>query len=189
MFRSGKSVYLRPLGSGDLPFLLDLDNDPAVNEFFVHHRPVTLDVAKKRLEKRLLDEGNNVYLGIAFIEKSDLLGSINLHRVDLVHGTAWVEVKIDVRWWGKGCGYEAIMILLNYAFNQLNLRKVCWGTLGSNAKGIRCAQKCGFTEDGRMKGQFQRGGSLIDDVYLSVFRENWLPVWGKYQQGLPHIVP
>ncbi|MEK7092491.1 MAG: GNAT family N-acetyltransferase, partial [Patescibacteria group bacterium] len=119
-FRSGKYVCLRPFEGTDLPFLLRLDNDPLVNEFFVHHRPVTLDLAKRQLEKRLLNESSNVYLGITPVKEHDLFGIINLHRVDLVHGTAWVEIKIAVSWWGKGYGYEALMILLDYAFNQLN---------------------------------------------------------------------
>ena len=61
VFQMGKRVYLRPLDSTDLLSLLKLDNDPEVNEFFIRYRPVSADLAERRLEKKLLDESGNVY--------------------------------------------------------------------------------------------------------------------------------
>lgn len=182
IFRKGRKVNLRPLDESDLPLLLRWANDQEVRQFYIRHRPTTAALEKKLLEKKLLDESSEVNLGITLAENHELIGTMSLHRIDLIHGTGWVGIMIGRKdCWSNGFGSEATMILLDYAFNQLNLRKVSWGALSSNSRSLRCAGNCGFREEGRMRAQFQRGDELIDDVFLSVFRNEWLPFWQAYQ--------
>lgn len=184
VFLRGKQICLRPLDESDLPWLLRWANDREVSEFFSRHRPTTAVMEKKWLEKILADKGSDVRLGIMLAREYELIGTVSLHRVDLVHGTAWVGIAIGRKdCWSKGYGFEAIMLLLDYGFNQLNLRKVCWGAFDSNERSIGCAQKCGFREEGRMKAQFRRGDQFLDDLSFGVFRDDWLLLWKKYQQN------
>ncbi len=83
---------------------------------------------------------------------------------------------------GQGYGTEAKMLLLDYAFNTLNLRKVCSTVLAFNGRSQRYNEKCGYVVEGVQKAQVFRDGSYHDLILMAVFRDDWLPVWREYQK-------
>lgn len=106
-----------------------------------------------------------------------------IHQIDWVNGTATTGAMIgEKEYWGKGYGSEAKMLLLDYAFNRLGLRKICSNVIAFNGRSKRYSEKCGYREEARRKAQFFRDGTYHDEIWLAVFRENWLPLWKKYQK-------
>jgi len=64
------------------------------------------------------------------------------------------EVQLGIRignkdYWSKGYGTEAVSMLMNYAFSA-DIRRVWLKVLPSNARAIRCYEKCGFVNCGRL---------------------------------------
>ena len=60
---------------------------------------------------------------------------------------------------GKGYGTDALRVLVRFAFERRNLRRVHLVTLASNAGGLACYRKVGFVEEGRRREHaWVRGG-------------------------------
>jgi len=51
----------------------------------------------------------------------------------------------DRHYWDKGYGGDALLCLIDYAFNKLGLRRIHLKTLESNLRAQCCFLKCGFS--------------------------------------------
>ena len=76
-------------------------------------------------------------------------------------------------YWGGGYGTDALLLMVDYAFDWLDLRKVWLTTMSLNARVLRQMEKVGFTlEARRRKGVFARG-EWYDEVMYGLLREEW----------------
>lgn len=89
----------------------------------------------------------------------------------------------EKNYWGKGYGTEAKMILLDYAFNTLNLRKITSSVKAFNKRSLAYSLHCGYVIEGRLRDQHFVGGRYWDDIILGLFKEQWLPHWQKFCKG------
>lgn len=53
-----------------------------------------------------------------------------------------------------------------------------------NTRSAAYSKKCGYVEEGRLRAQVHRFGQRHDEILLAVFRDDWLPLWEKYQAEL-----
>jgi RimJ/RimL family protein N-acetyltransferase len=117
------------------------------------------------------------------------IGTIGLHRINWKDRTAVTGMLIgepDYR--EKGYGTDAKMALLDYAFNTLNLWKICSGALAFNVGSQRCLEKCGYQREGVRRKQFFRNGEYHDEIMFGLFKEEWLEAkralqWKPKEEG------
>ena len=115
-------------------------NDPRVvkysNQRFLNHsRQSCLDYVDSFVGTE------NIYLAIEDTNSRMLHGSITAFRQDH-HGTADIGIMVGNRLaWGRGIGYKAWILLMNYLIKQLKVRKVTGGTLRSNLAMVRIMEK------------------------------------------------
>lgn len=103
-----------------------------------------------------------------------IIGSIELSEIDWVAGNAWVGIGIGEReYWGKGYGSDAMNVLLRFAFESLNLKRVSLTVFEYNERAIKSYIKVGFKEEGRMRQWMQRAGQRYDLVFMGFMREEW----------------
>ncbi|WP_209477614.1 GNAT family N-acetyltransferase [Thermococcus stetteri] len=74
---------------------------------------------------------------------------------------------------GKGYGTEVVALLVNYAFNHLNLHKVWAKVHADNGASIRVLEKNGFAPAGRLKDHVWSDGKYIDELLYELIREEW----------------
>ncbi len=181
-FRTGKRVTLRPLHTEDAPLLTKWVNDPDVTKYLKRSYPTTLTQESEWL-KTLGQSKENVVLGIELID-GPLIGSMGLHRISWINRTATSGALIgEVAHQGQGYGTEAKMLLLEYAFNTLNLRKVCSTVLAFNGRSQRYNEKCGYVVEGVQRAQIFRNGAYHDLIFMAVFQEDWLRLWEEYRRA------
>jgi RimJ/RimL family protein N-acetyltransferase len=63
-------------------------------------------------------------------------------------------------------------VLVDYCFHDLNLHKVGLSALASNERAIRSYVKCGFVEEGRLRGEEWTRGRYEDLVVMGITRED-----------------
>ena len=68
---------------------------------------------------------------------------------------------------------EAIGLMLEYAFMQLNLNRVFLQVHADNARAIHVYEKCGFRREGCLRAHFYRDGLYIDAVQMGILRGEW----------------
>jgi RimJ/RimL family protein N-acetyltransferase len=70
--------------------------------------------------------------------------------------------------WGKGIGTEAMSLLLDYAFNLLNLESVMIGVFDFNARALASYRRLGFREIGRRRACRRIAGQAHDLILLDM---------------------
>lgn len=108
------------------------------------------------------------------IEDDRCIGLVDLSGINWVAGTCWVGIGIgEKEFWGKGYGTEAMRLILNFGFGQLNLRRVSLNVFEYNKRAYQSYVKCGFQEEGRLRKWMQRSGERFDLIYMGILREEW----------------
>jgi RimJ/RimL family protein N-acetyltransferase len=104
-----------------------------------------------------------------------VIGFIGLFELYKTHGDAMVAIALGERkFWGNGYGTDAMRVMLRYAFNELNLRRLGLIVFEYNPRAIRSYEKVGFSYEGRVRGAIQRDGKRWDFLYMGILRDEWL---------------
>ncbi len=110
------------------------------------------------------------------------IGSMGVHHIDFIHGHATTGTVIwDPKHRNQGVATKAKIVLLEYLFNTLNLRRVYSRRIGYNGGSGRYSDKCGYVEIARIPGHFRFGTTFEDEVVMMCERETWFPCFAAYQ--------
>ena len=182
VFLKSRKVILRPPRKAtDFELCWRWNNDPEVTRYWAAHLPVT---EKKEEEwfDALAKKPGEIAFGIETLE-GDLIGVLALMNINGKDRTAISGTVIgEKEYWNKGFGTDAKMILLNYAFNTLNLRKVNSFVVSHNKRSLRYNLHCGYKIEAVRKKQIFLQGRYLDEICLAVFKPDWLPIWKTYKK-------
>lgn len=143
-------------------------------------RLVSVRTSREWLEKEIAKEAGSIFwFTIRTLEDDRLLGDIVLEVNRWWAGEAFVGLGIgDRELWGKGYGTEAMNLALDFAFNEINLRRVSLTVFEYNPRAIRSYEKAGFRHEGRKRQALCREGKRWDEMYMGILREEWLSLNG-----------
>ncbi|MEK7647005.1 MAG: GNAT family protein [Patescibacteria group bacterium] len=181
VFLEGRKVNLRPFGRADIPTLTRWVNDPEIREFITSFMPFTEKQEEEWLNRLEMND-EDIILGV---ETKDgiLIGSMGIHRINWRDRVAFTGAIIgEKEYWGKGYGTDAKMLLLDYAFNTLNLYKICSSAIAYNKRSLQYSSHCGYKIEGIRERQDFRKGRYWDVIELGLFKKEWLPIWRKYKK-------
>ncbi len=183
VFLKGKHVYLRPPMKEDIPLFLKWMNDEEVNQYLMAFLPLTEADEMEWLESLSKKKSESITLVIVHAKSGRAIGTMGLHRISWKdrRGTTGAVIG-EKKFRNKGYGSEAKMLFLNYAFNTLNLRKICSSVLGFNARSVAYSKKCGYKVEGTLKSHIFKNGEYQDEIHMAVFKEDWLPLWKKFRK-------
>ena len=121
------------------------------------------------------DDPNDFFFSIRLKQEDQVIGFTALFDLSWNSGDTLVSIAIgDRNHWGKGYGTEAMRLLLRYAFDELNLRRVTLLVFDYNQRAQRSYQKAGFVVEGRQRGMLLREGQRWDWLFMGVLKEDWL---------------
>lgn len=164
MVFSGEEVNLRPVKKSDLERLVIWSNDSEVDCFMDGAVPRSLDESHIWLEQIKKDRHVRRYA----IETRNgvLIGEIALDQIAWRSGDAELTVRIGEKdYWGKGYGSDAVLTVLDIAFNKLGLNRIYLRVYSFNKRAIRCYEKCGFKKEGILRRQ-SRDASNWKEIVL-----------------------
>lgn len=102
------------------------------------------------------------------------VGWFSLLHIDPLHRTAELGAGIaDPAFWGAGLGSDATLLLVEYAFKWLDLRRLWLVTAGNNQRAQRQVEKCGFVREAVARQGWHLFGGYQDAVYYGLLREDW----------------
>lgn len=126
------------------------------------------------MEKELDGKENLFPFAIRALDDGRVVGEVGLDGVDWARGDTFVGIGIFEReLWGKGYGTDAMRLVLRYAFQELNLRRVTLDVFGYNPRAVRSYEKSGFRHEGRLRQLLFRDGQRHDLIFMGILREEW----------------
>ena len=172
----GKRVSLRRVEPADYPHVQRWQNDPEVFRWMDYTRSFSAEDVKAS-EEAATREGHPFVIE----EEGRAVGRIGLNNFRPRDAMASLYVFVGERdTWGRGIGRDALMTLLAYAFDTLNLRQVELWTLADNARAIHLYKLCGFTEEARLRDRSYIEGHYVDHLVMSVNADEFARVRAEY---------
>ena len=172
---SGSQVTLAPLTQADVPLLFTWIND---REQVLHNAPYK-PVSERQHQDwfdGLSRRTDLAMFGIRLRDGNRLIGSCQLHNISSVHRSAELQIRLgDVAVRGKGHGTEAVQLLLNHAFRDLNLHRVYLHVFAGNEAALRVYEKVGFVKEGVLRRAAHIDGQYVDVVVMGILADEWRP--------------
>jgi RimJ/RimL family protein N-acetyltransferase len=95
---------------------------------------------------------------------------------DLYPHNRWAMLTAFIarpEYWGGGYGTDALLLLVDYAFDWLDVRRVWLLTMAQNARAMRQMEKVGFALEGRQREATWVDGEWVDVLAYGLLRDEW----------------
>lgn len=167
-------IKLRPLELEDSDILRKWRFFEDNYDYFYEYTPNS-SYSNKSWVQNCLNKTNEINFIITENDSNIDIGMISLLDIDLRNKKCEmgrVLIANDSSR-GKGLGTQAIKLILEYAFNHLNLNKVYCEVFVDNLRALNSYKKIGFVQDGLFKNHIYKNGEYKDIAHLSIEKENF----------------
>lgn len=173
MLLEGKHIKLRALEPEDLEFLFRIENDTNFWEVSHTQVPFSKYLLKQYLENVHLDIYESKQLRLMIVEKDSgkSLGMIDLFDFNPQHHRAGIGIVIDSKSQGNGFALEALQVLIQYSFSQLNLHQLFANITPDNERSISLFEKCGFIKVGEKQDWLYINGQYKSELIFQLIHE------------------
>lgn len=111
---------------------------------------------------------------IRLVADDALVGTISLGQIEWSNGVAELGMEIpDPERWGHGYGTEAVRLLLDFAFNDMNLHRVQLGVFRFNSRAVASYERVGFVREGVQREYLARDGERHDLLLYGILAADW----------------
>ena len=167
----GTNIYLRALEPEDLEFIYAIENNESVWEVSNTQTPYSRFLIRQYLENTHQDiyEAKQLRLAICLYDTFHAIGLIDLFDFDPKNNRAGVGIVISNEAnRNSGIGSEALQLVINYAFNQLQLHQL-YANIGSdNEISLQLFTKFGFQIIGTKKDWIKVNNVFKDEILFQL---------------------
>lgn len=173
-----EQILLRPITEQDFPSLMLLANDPSLWKYFTFDLSIPAefeDWAKpalvgQRLQFIVWDKKTNQAVG------STAFGNYTPRDERIEIGWTWLGRQFH----GSGINQEMKLLMLEYCFGTLRLKRVEFKTDVLNMPARNALLKFGAVEEGVLRSHtLLTHGRRRDTIYYSVLESEWPGISGK----------
>jgi RimJ/RimL family protein N-acetyltransferase len=106
-------------------------------------------------------------------ESRSVIGSCLLFHFDAPSRRAEIGYLLGRRHWGAGYMFEAMNALVDFAFAQLNLRRLEAEIDPRNTASAKLLERLGFAHEGLLRERWDLKGELSDSGLYGMLRADW----------------
>ena len=172
LVHTSSGVSLRRIQSSDRNRLVSLANNPNIacnlrNDF---PHPYTLDHADEFIENARAATPTLRFC----IEKDALyVGNIGLHpKEDIYKRNAEIGYFIGEPHWGQGIATEAVKLIVDYGFEELDIHRIFAGVFAYNSASRKVLENAGFEFEGASKDAVFKNGNYFDELRFAIINPN-----------------
>lgn len=180
----GKLVRLRAVEPGDAANAYKWINDRDVTRYLMARYPYSL--ASEQDWAANASKPNDYSEARFAIETKDgvHIGLCGLHRGRPEERTADLGIMIgDKDYHERGFGTDAMLTMVRFGFEQMNLHRVSLGVFEFNQRAQAVYRKVGFVEEGRDRDGYFQDGRYWDVIRMSVLEDEWRALHGTAAIG------
>lgn len=182
----GKKTRLRLVEDNldDAKRIVEWRNDPRIKAYFFETEPISLGSHIQWYKKNMNDPSQRYYMidALSHWKTGDPLasplsiGTMGLKNINWRSRNAefgrFVIGEADFQ--GKGYGKESLVILLDYAFNHLNIHRIWLAITTVNRASKELYHTVGFLIDGILREHLYKNGQYVDIHILGLLKQEFL---------------
>lgn len=142
----GERIYLRPVRTIDIPLIMKWENNPENWIVSETEKPYTFDEINLLVDSSEdIFENGQLRLMLIKQESKQAIGTVDLYQADFDNKTVHVGILIaETVERKKGFAEEAIRLVINYVFNELEIEFLYCLIQSFNQSSFELFKKCGF---------------------------------------------
>ena len=149
----------------DAAFLRDYDSSPA-------YPKTEKQIAEVLAKEQERDDG--FIFAVRLLDGDRIIGILQLDGIAWTHGASFVSIGIgEEADRGQGYGREAMELGLRFAFDELNLHRVCLTVFSYNEAAQTLYERLGFVREGVYREHLLRNGQRHDMLLYGLLRREW----------------
>lgn len=168
---TGEKIILRPIRMEDREYTAKWRNDLFIKSSTMSHPfPVTEEMEKEWYENNALSKDNS-YLPFTVVTRDSgrVIGFFSLNNINWISRTGFISGVIGEREnIGKGMGRESLEVLIRYAFDYLNLLKIC-AYVRTDHPAMKTWMETGAVREGTLVNHYYADGRYYDVAFISWF--------------------
>lgn len=169
-------VYLRALEPDDYKISVNWRNDDTITNRLGGGKYFVSNEIERQWVLNAINQNKEVRLAICTIDDNLYIGNIYLTGIDYVNRKATSHILIGNHdYWNGGYGTEAMHLLLDYAFNHKNLRRIEAIVLEDNIGSCKMHEKLGFKREGLLRESVYKGGCYKNQVHYALLKSEYYP--------------
>jgi RimJ/RimL family protein N-acetyltransferase len=116
------------------------------------------------------------HLAIELKATKKIIGGVSLDKINYHQGTAGGGIWVNVKYQGLGYGSEAFGKRIEFAFEQLKLRRLENGYFKQNLSSFNLQAKFGYKLEGMRRKAFlsMATGEIMDEYVTGLLKEEWV---------------
>ncbi len=115
------------------------------------------------------DNGNPIF---AIIYNNELIGSIGLHKQeDINRYSMELGYWIGEPYWNKGIATNAVALIIEFGFLNLDINRIFASTIESNLASSRVLEKNNFTFEGVSRKSAFKNNVFLDEYKFSLLKD------------------
>ncbi len=174
-FIEGENVKILPINLEHVNLYQIWKNDPKVRVYSRNILPRSADELKKRMKPSENEIKSEFLFEIHYKSENKPIGTCEITDINWYNRTAELGIIIgESLLWGRNIGTEVINLLNEYAFNELNMRKLYVYIFSPNVGSWSCAEKCGYIREGVLKENIYIDGKYEDEFIYILFKKDWI---------------
>jgi RimJ/RimL family protein N-acetyltransferase len=173
----GEQVELREVTTDDAVDALVWASDDAWFEF-LPHEPVRTTEEETAFLERIVADANasprrEYHLGVTIRGSLSIVGMVRLGITSEYHRAGDLGYGLRRDLWGQGIVTEAVRLLIDFGFTQLELHRIWAHHHPDNRASERVLQKLGMSYEGRLRENMLAHGRWRDSNLYAVLEDDW----------------
>ena len=163
-------LLLRPFALTDAEDLYEINRDEQTTRY-IYPPHKTLEETENLLINFFMQKPIGKY-AIELKETGKMVSTFEIH-LQGHNNSAEIGFTQNRAYWGNGYMTEAAKLVLDVAFNQLNLTRVYGGCDARNTASGQTLQRIGMTHEGTFRKDHEFNGEYADSHYYSILKEEF----------------
>lgn len=181
----GQYARLRIMDSTDGEYVRALRNSPEVSRWLLERCFFISDIQQREFVDRAAKAAGQMFFIAEDIQHNRPFGVYSLKDIDHRNQRAELGIFLEPKAAANGVvPFEAAVLVLDYAFNYLNLHKIVGEVLEENRRAIRLDEGLGMRVEGVRRKHAFYGGCFHDLILYALFREDFLE---RPTDGVRHL--
>lgn len=133
----------------------------------------SLEDARIYIKRDLALFAENKGLGIGIWYQGNLVGAVRYHEVDWTNRSTELGYWLGATFEGKGLVSRACQVMIDHAFNELDLNRVVISCAPENHKSRAIAEKLGFMQEGLLRQSNWLKDRFSNQVVYGMLASEW----------------
>lgn len=166
-----KRVYLRAFEPDDYKTTIKWRKDDKIWDMLGGTKYFVSEAYEKQWIENTIFNSKDVKLAICLVENEKHIGNVYMTNINEINRSCVSHVLIgEKEYWGNGYAREALLLAIDYMFNERNMHRIQANVLTSNIASLKMHEKCSYKLEGTLREAVYKNGKYQDQWVLGLVK-------------------